>query len=520
MESKFHLLADHLPDLILAAKTDGKITYINKACADFFCTKQLSEWTSYVHPDERNLAIENWNLALELGKEYEQELRLKRKSDHTYRWHHLKFLNLENSSCDGTMWGLTFTDITDRREIEDQMHIAKVQAEQASTLKTSFLANMSHELRTPLGAILGFIDLLQNTKDVKERDQYLEVIRRNGKSLAKIIDDILDLSKIEAGNLDVELVPFSLREILEEILYLFHSKVRTKGIYLNLEMDPNMPDEFVSDPSRFRQILLNIIGNAVKFTSTGGVSVSARALTGTLKDDRLRIQIDVRDTGPGLTREQVSRLFKPFTQAQTSYDRLFGGAGLGLALSRRLAYALGGNITVEDCEVGKGCLFRVEIAADSISSMPTSANMEATGESVENSVARLKGLNILVVDDSDDNRTLISTYLQSEGALVELASDGAEAVSKALDHPFDVILMDIQMPGMDGRKATKVLRHQEYSRPVIACTAHSMREEVELSLATGFDDHVTKPVNFEALISSLLKQTKERNHFNSAVRSG
>ena len=392
-------------------------------------------------------------------------------------------------------------DVTERVRSRKELEEAKQEADRANNLKSAFLANMSHEIRTPLGAILGFADILRTSKVSKgERTKYIDVISRNGHALTKIIDDILDLSKIEAGKLDLEITPVCLTDLTREVILMFSDRAAKKGIDLKFD-SKNLPNFRIdSDPIRIRQVLVNLLGNAIKFTGQGGIEV--RGEYSSLSEDQFRIVFRVIDTGIGMSSTNASRLFTPFTQIDNGSSRQFGGTGLGLALSKRLGKALGGDVSIESSEENKGSTFKFEIIAKRSSSFNVENSLSsAHAGDIERD---LKGLQVLVVDDSPDNRSLIELYLKRKGAKVAQADDGEDGVTKALAGNFDVVLMDIQMPGMDGYEALSKLRYQGFTSPVIALTAHAMKEERMRSLMSGFSDHVTKPVNLRELTNVIV----------------
>ena len=376
-------------------------------------------------------------------------------------------------------------------------------AEAANQAKSLFLANMSHEIRTPLGVILGFTDLLKEpdvTLDEKER--YFRAISRNGRALAQLIDDILDISKVEAGRLEIETIETSLSTLMGDIASVLEIRAQEKGLGFSVEVVGEIPEKIYSDPSRLRQILLNIVGNAIKFTQIGHIRVTVQREP----SDRERIAFYVEDTGPGISREQAERLFNWFTQADATTTRKFGGTGLGLALSRRLARALHGDVTLADSS-DKGSKFKITVATHLENPQVTSVRKSSEGVSPKK--VSLEGLNILLVDDSADNRALVEKLLGRKGAHVELAQNGEEGYQKAMDGDFDVVLMDVQMPILDGLTATSELRKMGYTRPIIALTAHAMKEERERSLAAGCNAHLTKPIDVPALLQAIAQHTAE-----------
>jgi signal transduction histidine kinase len=388
-----------------------------------------------------------------------------------------------------------------RREVE---RLARA-AEAANITKSQFLANMSHEIRTPLGVILGFADLaLDPGQTPDDQRSYLQGIKRNGQQLLEILGDILDLSKIEANKLEIEQVAFSLGGLLEDLAALLGLRAREKGIGLRFVKEASLPAFIRTDPTRLRQIFVNLIGNAIKFTERGEVSITCAALPAAPGRATQTLEFVVEDTGIGISPEQHRKLFQPFVQADSSMTRKFGGTGLGLLLSQQLARALDGDLQMQRSELGKGSSFRFTIAAEAVASQPISAPPAAapTAPTLEDR-APLAGMKILLVEDSEDNQTLVSRYLKGAGAHVELADNGLDAVEAAMDGDQDVILMDIQMPILDGHEATARLRQAGYARPIVALTAHAMRDERERALKGGFDDYLTKPLQRAALIKTL-----------------
>jgi PAS domain S-box-containing protein len=403
---------------------------------------------------------------------------------------------------------LVASDITQYKEIQLELQRAKEAAEVANATKTAFLANMSHEIRTPLGAVIGFSDLLSSDNlPNAERLNYMEVIKRNGRLLSNIINDILDLSKVEIGKLEIDMSDVAFSEILNELRSILGLEASAKGIELILAPDENIPQRFRTDPLRLRQILFNIVGNAIKFTKTGSVRIAIKVTQGTDKSSMLAFI--VTDTGEGISPEQKDRLFSPFMQADVSTTRKFGGTGLGLALSKKLANLLQGDVILSSSTPGKGSTFTITIALVS-GEAPAPDKLEAlsTPEVKADTQFNLKGLKILVVDDSLDNQALIKRILKLAGADIVTANNGKEAVDMAKNEEFDIILMDIQMPVMDGYQATRALRSSGFTKPIIALTAHAMNEERKRSLESGFDDHITKPIDRKLLLKVLAHHNK------------
>jgi CheY-like chemotaxis protein len=401
--------------------------------------------------------------------------------------------------------GVTF-DISERKSAAFELLAAKEVADRANQTKSSFLANMSHEIRTPLGAILGFTDLLkEGNLDIAERQQFLDTISRNGRALTRIIDDILDLAKVESGKLEVEQIEFSFLDLIDDVMDLFRERTRAKGIFLRAHTSRNIPTRIISDPTRLRQILINVVGNAVKFTDSGGVTLDADAV---LNDrNETEFQIHVCDTGIGVSEEEQGRLFKPFVQADNSTTRKFGGTGLGLALSKRLASALGGDVRVRTNSPKPGSTFTVSFIVKIATKSAIAAPVSAKPKLASGSAHLLDGIRVLVADDSEDNLLLITLMLTRFGATVETADNGVQAFHTGIAGNFDIILMDIQMPEMDGYEATRSLREAGFKKPIIALTAHAMAEERARTKAAGCDGHLTKPLNQDELIETVHRFT-------------
>lgn len=392
------------------------------------------------------------------------------------------------------------------RANRDELLAAKNAAESASYAKSRFLANMSHEIRSPLTAILGFTELMKDsTLGFAQRAGYAEIVSRNGRRLSTLLNDILDLSKLDSGKLDVELAPMSLSLLISEVVALFREEAEAKGLRLFVEESPEgMPDRICSDATRIHQVLLNLVGNAVKFTKSGFVRISygSEDVLG-----RRRFSLRVEDSGIGMTPEQQRRLFQPFVQADASAARKYGGTGMGLALSRALAQALGGDLLLHRSDVGEGSVFLFSF--DPHLARLTESRQKRTNEEIICKVlpegGMLQGVRILLAEDSADNQLLIRRYLAGEGAEVDIAENGLEAVEKALNGDFHLILMDVMMPICDGYDATRRLRHAGYEKPIVALTAHALREERERSFAEGCNEHLTKPINRRQLVASIAK---------------
>jgi signal transduction histidine kinase/CheY-like chemotaxis protein len=377
----------------------------------------------------------------------------------------------------------------------------------ANSAKTAFLANMSHEVRTPMTAILGYADALAERGLAEaERPAIVETIRRNGRSLLAILDDVLDISKIESGHMDVERVPCSLVQQVEDTLSLLRGRAREKGIALSVDYRFPLPAEIQSDAGRVRQILMNLVYNAIKFTESGGVRVTV--WSSGVESLEPRVHVEVADDGIGIAPESLERLFQPFVQADSSMTRRFGGTGLGLAISRRLAQLLGGDIEVQSAP-GAGSRFHLRLDPGPLAAARQLYALDAnagSGDAAQRPIdSSLRG-RVLLAEDTKDVQVLLRHILTRAGLEVEIAENGREALAKALearaaDEPFDIILMDMQMPELDGYEATRALRAADYAPPIIALTAHAMSGEREKCLAAGCDDYANKPIDRATLLA-------------------
>jgi signal transduction histidine kinase/ActR/RegA family two-component response regulator len=421
-------------------------------------------------------------------------------------------------------------------QIQNQeLQRARATAEAATMSKSMFLANMSHEIRTPMTAILGFVDLLtEEQKDLVEREFIVNAIRRNGKHLLTIINDILDLSKIEAGGMGVEIISCAPLNIIQDVVSFMQPQALDRGLELFVELKSPIPETIETDPTRLRQILMNLIGNSIKFTEHGGVKVLVH-FTNEPMEPRVepdqsdaapaanRIQVQVMDTGIGIDDVQRQKLFHPFTQADASTTRRFGGTGLGLTISRRLSRMLGGDI-FSSSQAGLGSIFTVEIGIGNanldrmitVLTPQTPVHLESKSkiqsEDPQQIIHNAK-TSVLVAEDGEDNQRLMVHHLTRAGMKITVANNGHEAVDLAIAaqkqrREPDVILMDMQMPIMDGYEATEKLRSLGWKGAIIAITAHAMNGDRDRCMKSGCDEYLTKPIEKDALIQAVQNLAK------------
>lgn len=512
-EEIFRSLADSMPQLVWTANGAGEIDYVNRGYLEYtgLSKEEIQNWRhqGFIHLEDLPRTRKEWDAALATGDHFQSERRL-RRADGTFRWFLVRAVPSKNVLNNIVKWFGSCTDIHDQKRLSVELERAKTYAENATKAKSAFLANMSHEIRTPLGVILGFSEfLLDPHQTISDRDECVTTIRRNACQLSQLINDLLDLSKVEADKLEIEKVQFSLCDVIQDVDRLLSNQARAKGISLRFLSAGPVQRTVTTDPSRLRQVLVNIVGNAIKFTERGGVDVRIGMHPSRDESDSITLSFAVRDSGIGLTSEQAQRIWEPFVQADSSTTRKFGGTGLGLSLSRKLARALGGDLVVTTSEVGIGSTFTITIEAgllETASFLERDANAEEFTSKVTGPGGQelsLAGARVLLVEDSTDNQLLVKRLLTREGALVDIAIDGVEGVSKALAGDYDVVLMDIQMPRLDGYQATAQLRTQGYLVPIIALTAHAMKGDREHAMANGFVDHMTKPIDRKLILEKV-----------------
>ena len=381
---------------------------------------------------------------------------------------------------------------------EEEIARLNLELERATEAKSEFLARMSHEIRTPMNSLLGVAELLAETSLSAEQSEYVRIFRRAGDNLLNVINDILDFSKVEAGQIDLECVTFELADVVQGAADLVCVRARAKGLSLRYEIQPDVAPRWKGDPGRLRQILLNLLGNAVKFTERGGITVRVE---NDLSEDAPALHFSIADTGAGIPADKISTIFDSFTQADASTTRKYGGTGLGLAISKRFVELMGGRIWAESTP-GEGSTihFTVRFGA--------AEPGEAREASVPKSAVNLRPLRILLADDSSENRFLIRGYLRETGSAIEEVENGAEAVETFKRGDYDVVLMDAEMPVMDGYAATRAMRTLEKEKgktatPIFALTAHALKAAKERSLESGFTEHLTKPIRKATLLEAI-----------------
>lgn len=441
----------------------------------------------------RERLLENIHALSLYGREIAMEVPINKES----AWMMIRAEKQKGRLNSGDVVTGTLMDITERKTFEKELIASKLLAEQALAAKSEFLSNMSHEIRTPMNAITGLTEILLKGEEAfsPQAKRNLELIEYSADNLLVIINDILDYSKIEANKVELESIPFDLKKMLHKLLETWHLKAKGNDIALNLNVDSQVPDNLQGDPYRLNQILLNLISNALKFTKQGSVTLNAQVQSE--ENDRYDILFEVKDTGIGIPQKKLKSIFESFTQAYTDTTRNFGGTGLGLAISKRLVELQGGEIWVES-EIGHGSSFFFNIILG-----VSSENPQEEADLNESLSSSLNGLDILVAEDNKINQMLITQVCKTWNANIELADNGQIAVDKSAAKVYNVILMDLQMPELNGFEAVKAIRdnrnNPNYNVPILALTADAMPETKSYVKRNGFNGYITKPFKREEL---------------------
>jgi PAS domain S-box-containing protein len=455
---------------------------------------------------ESGLPLKLLRQAEELGHVEHTGWRLRK--DGTRFWGDVIITAVHDESGDLVGFAKITRDLTERRLAEERERNLTIELERANRMKSAFLANMSHEIRTPLNGIIGMLTLLQDGSLSGEQRDLVDTAHSSSNALLRIVNDILDFSKVEAGRLELEKTPFYTRELMQEVCDLFEPQARAKSVSLLLTLDSALPSCVLGDVGRLRQVLANLVGNAVKFTSEGSVQMSAFASQRV--DNGVKVRFEVKDTGVGISEENRHRLFEAFTQADLSTTRRFGGTGLGLSISQQLTRLMGGSINVVS-QLGEGSSFSFEVTfplAESSAEQPAIQKVADTSTNVA-----LSG-SVLLAEDNEVNQQVASLFLQRLGFDVTVANNGQEAIDALQAKEFDVVLMDCQMPVLDGYEATRKIRKMEGPNaniPIVAVTASAMPEERKRCFDAGMNDFISKPIFPGTLNEALKRAMNNRN---------
>jgi PAS domain S-box-containing protein len=525
-ENQFQQLADTMPQLVSIIGPDGTVEWLNH-CWYSYTGTTLDKAESAIHPDDREIAQQTWVESLTGESSYEREYRL-RRHEGTYRWFLGRARPVRDASGEIVRWFVTCTDIDDRKQAEaailkvntgltacnERLQLETQRSEEANAAKSSFLATMSHEIRTPMNAILGMSDLLWDSKLDEEQRQYVEVFRRAGQTLLALINNILDLSKIEAGHFELESVPFDFEDLVDSSLELIRPKASAKGVALMSRITPDVHTSLLGDPTRLQQILVNLLGNAVKFTEAGEVLLTI-GVGNSGKPGCL--EIAVSDTGIGVPPEKLETIFQDFAQADNSTTRRYGGTGLGLGICKRLIQCMGGNLAVESA-VGRGSTFRFTINLEPVVDIGPAVHLQLPG---------LHGQRILIIDNNATNRLILRETLSSwgmESLECSSAKDAIRAMTEANQDGghFAMVVLDVQMPGVDGFAAIPMLRHMEPEIPIVMLTSDDRPGDPARRRKAGVSGFAVKPVkrgDLLRLICTALRESLESTLQPSAPSS-
>ncbi len=518
-DAEFRQLADAMPQIVWIAKPDGMIEYFNSQWYQYTGLDNAQSdgslpWSSAFLPEDLVRVEERWGHAVRSGEDYEMEYRIRRQ-DGELRWFLARALPVRDARGTITRWFGTCTDIHDKMTSEHKLRQAMEQAEAASMAKTEFLANMSHEIRTPMNAVVGLSTILSNSPGLTEKQrEFVSTLQVSAEQLLQLINDLLDLSRIESHGMHLESIPFDLNRIVHEVVNINSVSGREKHIAITAR--GHCAQQLIGDPLRIKQVVMNLVGNAVKFTEEGSVSVNVFCAT-RVGSRMVDLMIAVEDTGIGIPASKVEDIFGKFSQAESSTSRRFGGSGLGLSIAKTLVELMGGQITVNS-KPGKGSCFTVTLALPTVSSEKDAQDLKPATVKKKNPMpetastqAPNAATKVLLVEDYHANVLVATMLLQNYGYEYELASTGEEALKKVEEQEFAVVLMDVQMPQMNGYQATAVIRENEAARgdgrrlPIVGMTAHALKGDRERCIEAGMDDYIAKPFRPETLKAVLEK---------------
>ncbi len=511
-EARFREMADSMPQLVWTCLANGPCDYLSKQWVEYTGIPEEPQlgygWLGQLHPDDRERTIEEWGKKVIDGTDFDIQFRI-RDASGEYHQFLTRAVPMRDNSGKIVKWLGSNTDINALKLIEEElkkvskdMTLARNQAEEANRAKSQFLAMMSHEIRTPMNGVLGTAQLLAKTNLDAKQEKYSNILLNSGQQLLYVINDILDYSKLEANKLEIQNEPFSLVDTIQEVVSVMTSLAGEKEIKLSVEMDTGLPLMMLGDTLRIKQILSNLISNGIKFTECGSVSISVKVAS--QNGANVKLVFNVKDTGMGISEENIPGLFKEFSQVDSSLTRSIEGTGLGLSICQKLIHLMDGEINIESqLGVGSNFIFTLSFVEVTGTQLNTEKIPELNIGDLRDNQTR-----ILLVEDNEINQIIASDMLEELGCVFDLACNGEEALTKLEKASYDLILMDIHMPIMDGFQATKYIikKYPNESRPaIVALTADAMSGDKEKCIALGMSDYLTKPINMNELKSMLNK---------------
>lgn len=522
-EENFRILSEAIPQIVWTANAKGKIEYFNRRWFEYTGMTEedalSAAWQIAVHPEDFAACMNQWDLSVTTGAEYVNERRFKRAADGMYRWHLGRAVPVRNSKGQIFKWFGTCTDVHDQKVAEEERSKALIGervAQENARMKSEFLATMSHEIRTPLNSVVGMTEILLDSNLDSEQYECAETIKNSAEILLTLVNDVLDLSKIEAGHLDLDKTHFDLKRVVSDVIQEISWAAEQKGVRIVLDISPKTPLSVQGDRFRIRQVLSNLMTNALKFTSEGQILLKIAPVE--IAVGSVQVEFSVSDTGIGVAPENLKKIFQPFTQVDSTTTRKYGGTGLGLSICQRLVGLMSGEISATS-QLGIGSCFTFRIPLPEVKNMIEAAS----GELDLKNYAWDKAPRVLVAEDIYANTKVIQIFLRKLGCEVIAAENGFEVLKALANQEFDLILMDCQMPGLDGYQTTQKIRtsSEKYKDiPIIATTANAITGDREKCLAAGMNDYLPKPLRLlelKRVLSRCLNLEKQNSDISTSL---